>query len=185
MFLLCVRSVSYIDREIGANMRRLLYFLYPIAVLLLLQFASCDHGLDPARETVRPGFDGTVTFAEEWSEESGVLEVYVVVFKDIPKDSADAVNQFFIGNIRFRELTPPYLDAYYYSFDIDPGTYELTICVGVRGTQFFDLSNWVLSGVYSETNNPFNPSALIIPDEERVANVDISASVVHTLPLPF
>lgn len=163
------------------------FFLFLIGIIPTFVFVnvSCDHGLDPQRDPLTPGFDGRVSFVDGWSDDSEVREVYVVVFKTIPKDSADAVNQFFLGNIRFTELTPPFQNEYNYSFDLAPGSYELVACVGILGDLFFDVSNWVLSGIYSETNNPFEPSKITIPDNNRLSSIDITASVIFTLPLPF
>ncbi len=156
--------------------------LYTCIAAFLLLLTSCDHGLDPGFTS---GFDGTVTIVDGWSEDSEILQVYVVVFKRIPEDIDDAFEQFSEGTIRFTQLTPPFQDEYTYSINIDPGIYELVVCIGVEGTQFLNVDDWVLSGIYTETNNPFEYASINIPENERLANVDITASVIHTLPIEF
>jgi hypothetical protein len=158
---------------------------YNIVVLFILSLQGCEHGLDPGAESSRPGFGGAVTVIDDWTSGSDIRSMYVVVFKSIPVDSADAVNQFFSGGIQFIELTPPFQNEYTYSFDLDPGTYQLVACVGVRGDLFFNVANWVLTGIYTVTDNPFNPSPITIPETERISNIDMMASVIYTLPLPF
>lgn len=152
---------------------------------LLVMIAGCDHGLKPEEDIFLSGFDGTVTLVEGWPEDSEVRMLYVFVFENIPLDSSDAVNQFFQGKIHFDELIPPFQNEYDYSFDIAPGSYELVACIGVRGANFFDLSTWVLSGIFTETGNPLEPSPVTILSDERRSHVDIHASVIHPLPLPF
>lgn len=155
-----------------------------IFFILLFQIA-CDHGLDPERDPVKPGFDGTVTLIDGWPENSEIRMVFVVVFQSIPEDSEDAVNQFFQGRIRYTELEPPFQSEYQYSIDLDPGIYELVVCIGVKGNQIFNLEDWTLCGVYTETNNPFEPSPIHVPEDDRLSNIDIQGSVTETLPIPF
>jgi hypothetical protein len=152
---------------------------------LLVGIGACDHGLDPQPDVVKPGFDGTVTIVEGWADNSEIRQVYVVVFKTVPEDSADAVDQFFRGEIQFTGLEPPFQDEYSYSVDINSGTYELVVCIGVRGDQFLNVANWVLTGIYTETGNPFEPSMITVPENGRLPDIDMLASVIHTLPVPF
>lgn len=158
--------------------------LFTLILLIPLLF-GCDHGLDPDAESSLPGIDGTVTVIDDWASDSAIRGIYVVVFKSIPQDSADAVDQFFSGAIKFIELAPPFQSVYTYSIDLDPGTYQLVACIGVRGDLFFNVANWVLTGIYTETDNPFDPSPITIPESERITNIDMMVSVVYTLPLPF
>lgn len=151
----------------------------------LLILPACDHGLDPEGEAIAPGIEGTVMLSEDWEPDSEVRELYVVVFQTIPQDSDDAINQFFQGKIKFEELTPPFQNEYSYSFNLDPGAYELVACVGIKGENFLDFSNWVLCGIYTETNNPLEPTSITITDDSRISGIDIQASVIYTIPLDF
>ncbi len=164
--------------------RTYFYLLYILAPFLLL-LTGCDHGLNPDEDVFESGFDGSVTLAEGWPEDSEVRLLYIFVFESIPLDSADAVNQFFQGKIHFDELRPPFQNEYTYSFTIDPGVYELVACIGIRGDNFFDLSTWMLSGIYTESGNPLEPSPVTILPDERRTEVNIQASVINPLPLPF
>lgn len=151
-----------------------------ILTLTLFVFFSCDHGLDP---DFNPGFEGTVTIIDGWAEDSEVRQMYVAVFKRIPVDMDDAYNQFLAGDVRYTGLTPPFLDEYGYSFNIDPGIYELLICIGVEGEQFLNVEDWVIAGIYSDTENPAGFAPVEVPDDERLEGVDINASVIDTIPI--
>jgi hypothetical protein len=153
-----------------------------LAALLTLALIACDNGLDPEID-IKPGIDGTVTLEGGWPETSEIREAYVIVFKNVPEDSADAVSQFLAGNIIVSQLTPPFQETYAFSIDLEPATYELTVCVGIKGNQFLNLSTWVLAGIYSETNSIFAPSAIVVPPGERVGDIHLNASVIS--PLPF
>jgi hypothetical protein len=153
-----------------------------LAAMLILS-AGCDKGLDP--EDVQPGIDGTVVFNGGWSQDSGVHETYVIVFRNMPQDSASAYAEFLQGNVHFHQLTPSFRDSYEFHIDLDPGTYEVLLCVGIAGDNFFDLSNWILAGVYTVSGDPFQPAAVTVPEGERAGGVDITASVTAPLPLPF
>ncbi len=166
-------------------MKQQYFFLVCIVGAILLIVAGCDHGLNPEEDIFDSGFDGTVTLVEEWPEDSEVRMLYIFVFETIPLDSADAVNQFFQGKIHFDELRPPFQNEYTYSFNIDPGVYELVACIGIRGDNFFDLSTWMLSGIFTETDNPLEPTPVTVSPDERRSDVNIQASVIHPLPLPF
>ncbi len=156
-----------------------------IAGVALLLLIACDHGLNPEAEDLTPGIDGAVILAEDWEEDSEVRELYVAVFQTIPQDADDAISQFFQGRIKFTELIPPFQIEYSFSIDLDPGTYELIACVGIKSDNFFDFESWVLSGVYTETNNPLEPTPVTIEENGRVTDIDIQASVVYTIPLDF
>ncbi len=180
------RSGEFIEtKKCLRSMRTIQSITFFALILLIPSLFSCDHGLDPEAESSLPGIDGTVTVVDDWTSDSAIRGIYVVVFKSIPQDSADAVNQFFSGAIKFVELTPPHESVYSYSFDLDPGTYQLVACIGVRGDLFFNVANWVLTGIYTVTNNPFDPSPVTISESERITNIDMMASVRYTLPLPF
>lgn len=157
--------------------------LFPL--LLLVFIIACDHGLNPEADTVVPGFDGMVVLAEGWSRDSEIGRLYIVVFKTIPPSVDEIFPMVSRGEIVFKELTPPFQGQYEYSFDIDPGVYEMVACVGLKGDLIFDLSSWVLAGLYAESENPEQAQPITVPNNDRLHGVNISASVVSPLPLPF
>jgi len=165
--------------------RPILFFVCLLLGSVILVFVACDHGLNPEEDELIPGIDGRVTLSEPWEQTNDIQELYIVIFKSIPQDSDEAISQFLRGEIKLHQLTPSYQQEYTYSINLDPGEYEVTACVGIKGDNLFDVSNWVLSGVYTETNNPLNPTMITITEGSRLPDIDIQASVIYTIPLTF
>jgi hypothetical protein len=107
-----------------------------ILQILFLFVVACDHGLDPETDKEKPGIEGIVTVLEPWPDTLGVREVYIIVFREIPVDSASAVEQFFSGGVSFAGPFQPGGQVYPFSIDMDPGVYRFVSCVGLRVRAF-------------------------------------------------
>jgi hypothetical protein len=156
-----------------------------ILQILFLFVVACDHGLDPETDKEKPGIEGIVTVLEPWPDTLGVREVYIIVFREIPVDSASAVEQFFSGGVSFAGPFQPGGQVYPFSIDMDPGVYRFVSCVGLRGESLFSLTSWLVLGLYSSPGAPVQPLPVTVNAGERSREIDINVRFSALPPQPF
>jgi hypothetical protein len=156
-----------------------------IILSLVLFLAACDHGLDPEADKEKSGIEGTVHVLESWPDTLGVREVYVIVFREIPVDSASAVQQFFGGGVFFDGPFPAGQQIYEFSIDMEPDTYRFVSCIGLRGENLLSLASWLVLGVYSPPGVSGQPLPVNVSAGIRIRDIDIDVRFSALPPQPF
>jgi len=167
------------------------YINYIIAALLLiLFFYSCDHGIEP-RAPESSGFSGTISFITPWPD--SVKRSFLVVFENPLLEPTD----FTIENLKFLSREIPLgaqshefssLDSAYIPPDPGPfssGSYAY-VAVVQQSTENLSLArkDWFVSGVYYTNGDTTKPGTMVIPESTFVKNINIKVDFNNPPPQP-
>ncbi len=157
---------------------------YFLQILLVTSLAiiniSCDNGITPFPETISSltGFEGEVTFIGNWPD--GILQTYLVVFKEPLKSAADFPPpnlSYIIGPIAFgsKEYSYNSIDNSFSSnFKLVPGTYNYLVVVQSKKANLsLNLSDWTIVGIYYSKNETTTPGSLTIVNGKIIKDINI------------
>lgn len=177
-----------------------------IPVVLVVLHSGCDDGMGPIVEPT--GFSGVITY-KNWPSQDSLLELRLVVFEEIPTDSAGLIAEVIKGATNQADLRaaiyPPLgpghsvaeaMDSLYrnradsvrYVFLkegtwLKEKTYKYVVLAWRFGTNYF--KDWVPAGVYSTAPDGFEPTAIVIRANRMREDVNISVDFHNLPPIPW
>ncbi|RMG67950.1 MAG: hypothetical protein D6715_03550 [Calditrichaeota bacterium] len=151
------------------------------ALLLLLFYLACDHGLAP-----RPvsGIQGTISF-QHWPPADSLHDLRLVVFRSFPPTNVVLEvlsGQAFVYPPIDSTHLPYFVDRVDYFLELPPGRYEYVVVAQQYGPNVF--SDWRAVGQYDVDTDSL-PTPITVPEGQIVSPVDIQVDFKKLPIQPF
>ena len=160
-------------------------FLFTI---LLFLFLSCNHGLEPYKETA--GFSGTISF-QHWPLPDTLITLHLLASQTpLPFGSLDSILHLYaLQKLYFipSEISgsfPKDTSQISYEFFLPSGTYYY-IAIVAQITPNYTTDDFKVVGVLTENTTTFEPKKLIVPLNTLLLNQNINVDFEHLPPQPF
>ncbi len=158
-----------------------------ILCVSFLLFPACDGGLEAPKDS-RTGLAGTVRYlggAEAWPPADSIFDVRVVAFQNYPPENI--LVELLGGTAFFTPDSLPYF-AQESEFLIElndplPERIEYLVVALQNGPSA--TSDWLAVGVYTESGDHSEPSALRIQPGTIIDNLVINVDFANLPPQPF
>lgn len=151
-------------------------------VLILICFASCDHGLAPVSVSVpQSGIRGFVYFSH-WPPADSVVDLRLAALGNPP--SSNLINEVLQGKAKFTiSLTPYGADSIAYTLILSPGKY---VYVGVAQQFGPNIEqDWRVVGVYHAVGESVNPDSVTVPADSVVNGINVYVDFNNIPPQPL
>jgi hypothetical protein len=181
-------------------------FLLGSLVILMVVLPGCDGGLGPIVEPT--GFSGVITY-KNWPPSDSLLELRLVVFEEIPTDSAGLIVAVLSAAQNLEDVKaaiyPPLgpghsvaealqvlgnnnADSVKYEFLkestwLKERTYKYVVLAWRYGPMYF--SDWAPAGVYTYEPGSTLPAPVVVRANRLLKDINISVDFHNLPPLPW
>jgi hypothetical protein len=189
MLLRGQRSVTFIHLFSLPSMKNAVLAATAGATLLLL-LSGCNEELGPLNGP--SGLSGVVRF-KNWPPADSLLDMRLIVFETIPRDSARIILTLLAGGAAvypaLGQKFPMFVDSLRYEFTTQSGTnlqlknYEYIAIVQQYGQNI--LTDWAPVGIYTTSPDSSVPAPVRVLLHRIVPNIDIHVDFDNPPPKPW